>query len=97
MINPVTGWCEVVRYDDKMAIIIVNLVETKWLYRYPRPIDITYDQGKEFIGHEFRIPPIETEYGITYKPSTSGHPKSNAILERIHQVLKNLVRTYNIS
>ena len=46
MINPVTGWFEVVQYDDKTAINIANLVETTWMSRYPRPIEITYDQGK---------------------------------------------------
>ena len=46
MINTVTGWFEVVRYDDKIVITISNLVENKWLSRYPRPIEITYDQGK---------------------------------------------------
>ena len=45
MIDYVTGWFEVVRYDDKRAIYILNLVETKWLSRYPRPIEITYDKG----------------------------------------------------
>ena len=60
MIDPVTGWFEVVRYDDKRAITIANLVETKWLYIYPRPTEITYDQGEEFIGHEFRKSLIET-------------------------------------
>ena len=38
----------------KRAISIANLVETAWLSRYPRPVEITYDQGLEFIGHEFR-------------------------------------------
>ena len=37
------------------------------------------------------------EYGITAKPSTSEDSMSNAVLERIHQVLGNLVRTFNIS
>ena len=46
MIYPVTGWFEVVLYDDKRAITIANLVETSWLSIYPRPIEITYDQGK---------------------------------------------------
>ena len=54
MINPVTGWFEIVRYDDKESTTITNLVETTWLFRYPRPIEIMYDQGTEFIGHEFR-------------------------------------------
>ena len=46
IIDPVTGWLEVVRYDDKIVITIANLVETMWLSRYPRPIKVTYDQGK---------------------------------------------------
>ena len=54
MIDPVTGWFEIVHYDDKIVITTANSVENTWLYRYPRPIDIKYDQGKEFIGHEFR-------------------------------------------
>ena len=38
----------------------------------------------------------ETEYGITSKPRTSENRMSNAIVERIHQVLGNLVRPFNI-
>ena len=45
MIDPVTGWFEIIQYDDKIAITIANLVETMWLTRYPRPMEITYDQG----------------------------------------------------
>ena len=64
--------------------------------RYPIPIEIMYDQGKECIGQEFIKYLIETEYRITAKPSTSVNPVYNAILERIHQVLVNLVQTFNI-
>ena len=78
-------------------ISIVNLVKTTWQSRYPRPIEITYDQGKEFIGHEFRKSLIEMEYGITDKPRTLVNPLSNSVLERIHQVIGNLVQTFNIS
>ena len=45
MINPVTGWFEITQYNDKGSIYIENLVETKWLSGYPRPIEIMYDQG----------------------------------------------------
>ena len=96
MLDTVTGWFEVVRYDDKRAITITNLVETMWLFRYPRPIEITYYQGKEFIDHDFRKPLIETEYRITAKPSTLGNPMSNAILELIHQFPGKLVQNFNI-
>ena len=46
MIDPVIGWFEVVQYADKIDISVANLVETTWMSRYTRPIDITYDQGK---------------------------------------------------
>ena len=58
----------------------MNLVETAGLSIYPRLIEITYDQGKEFIGHEFRKTRIEMEYGITDKPVTSGNPMFNTVL-----------------
>ena len=32
-----------------------NLVENKWLVRYPRKVEITYEQGGEFPDHEFKI------------------------------------------
>ena len=60
-------------------------------------MDITYDQGSEFIGHEFRKSLIEMEYGITAKPFTLKNPTLNATLEQIHQVLGNLARTCNIT
>ena len=46
MIDPVTGWFEIVQYDDKRAINISNLVENTWLSRYTRTTENTYDQGK---------------------------------------------------
>ena len=46
MIYPITGWSQVTQYNDKREMSIANLVETTWLSRYPRPMDIAYDQGK---------------------------------------------------
>ena len=54
MIDYVTRWLKITKYDDKRAIPIANLVETMWLTRYTIPTEIRYDQGSEFIGHEFR-------------------------------------------
>ena len=56
-----------------------------------------YDQGSEFIRNEFKKSLIEGEYGITDKPSTSVNCMYNAVLERICQVIENLVPNYNIS
>ena len=67
----VTRWFEIVNYDDKIEITIENSVVTMCLSRSPITVEITYDQGKEFIGPEFRKSLIEIEYGITANPSTS--------------------------
>ena len=91
-----TEWLEIAQYEDKRAISIANLVQTTWLYRYPTPIEITYDQGKEFIAHEFRKYLTQMEYMRTAKPSTLVNPMFNVLSERIHQVLGNLVRNVNV-
>ena len=45
MIDNVTGQFEVSQDDEERGITIANLVETICLSRYPRPIEIMYDQG----------------------------------------------------
>ena len=76
---------------------MANLVETMCLSRYPIPTEITYDQVSDFIGHNFRKPLIEMEYGIVSKPSNLGNFTSNKLLEWINQVILNLVQTCNIN
>ena len=38
----------------------MNLVENAWLTGYPIPMEITYYQGSEYIGHKFNKYLIET-------------------------------------
>ena len=96
MIYPVTGWFKIRHYDNRRSRIFIKLVLTTWLTGYPKPMEITYDQVSEFIGHEFRKSLVEMEYGITSKGSTSVNPNPNETLERIKQVLVNLVRDFYI-
>ena len=60
MIDPVTWWFKITKYDDKILISIANLVVIAWLTRYPRPMEITHDQVSEFMVHEFIKSLIET-------------------------------------
>ena len=62
MIEPATGWLEIVQYNYKHAATIANLVEQLWLCRYPRPTIITYNFRNEFLGHEFKNDIIKNEY-----------------------------------
>ena len=96
MVDPATGWFEVHEYGDKRAITVANIVEQQWLTRYPRPDLITYDKGPEFMGVEFRNM-VEQEYSIKTKPITTRNPQANAIIERVHQVIGNMIRTMSVN
>ena len=37
---------------------------------------------------------LENDYGIKKKTITTRHPQANAILERVHQTLGNIIRTF---
>ena len=96
MIDPLTGWFEVTKYRNKKEMTIANLLETTSLVCYPFPVEIMYDHGVQFLGHEFKNILIENEYVIKTKLDSPGKPQENAIMEMIYQVLGNLVLKYNI-
>ena len=75
---------------------ITNLVETMQLVRYPWTVEITYERGGYFLGHKFKNSLIKNEYSIKNKPASPGNTQKNVTIERINQVLGNLVRTYNL-
>ena len=39
---------------------------------------------------------IKNDYGIKGKPITTRNPQANSVVERIHQVLANMVRTFEL-
>ena len=80
MIDPVTGWFEVRQYSNKKTMTIANLLETTWLVWYPWPVEIMYDQGREFLGHDFKNGMIENEYGMKTKPASPGNPLASATI-----------------
>ena len=95
MIDPATGWFEIHQYEDKRSITVANIVEQEWFCRYPWPTQITYDRGNEFIGQDFKDM-VKIEYNVTGKPITVRNPQANAIVERIHQVIANIIRTFEL-
>ena len=95
MIDPAMGWFEIHQYDDKRSITVANIAEQEWFMRYPWPTQVTYDRGSEFIGKDFQKM-IKEDYGITAKPITVRNPQANAIVERIHQVIANMICTFEL-
>ena len=95
MVDPVTGWFEMMSYDDATPETIMNLLEIAWLCRYPRPAAIIADRGGEFTGQFFRES-LRSEYGIELRLITTANPQSNAVVERIHQVIGNMLRSLDV-
>ena len=93
MNDPAPGWFVIHQYVDKRAVTIANVVEQQWFSWYPWPTQITYDRGNKFLGHKFHKM-ILHDYGIKGKPITVRNPQANAIVERIHQVIGNIIRTF---
>ena len=91
MIDPATGWFEVAEIDAPSSDACQQAFDDVWLSRYPRPQYIGYDNGKEFASV---FKQMCKNYGITAKPTSSYNPQSNGILERVHQVVGNMLRTF---
>ena len=94
MIDPATGWFEMAELPDKYAITIANIVEQTWLTRYPWPTTMTFDKGTEFMGEFAQM--IKNDYGIVTQGATVRNPQANAIIERVHQTMGNIIRTFQL-
>ena len=94
MIDPATGWFEIVEIPNKRADFIANLLEMNWLTRYPWPTEIVMDRGKEFAAEVSKT--LRDEYGITKKLITTRNPQANSMIERVHQVVGATIDTRGI-
>lgn len=94
MIDLTIGWFGVCQYDEK-SITVTNIIEQEWLYRYPLSSQITIDRGYEFIEQEFEYM-IKNDFGIEPKIFTTRNLQANTTVERTHQVLANMTRTFEL-
>ena len=90
-IDPDTSWIEIIHVPNKESETIAQYFDQQWLSRYPRPLECIHDNGSEFVGFEFQE--LLDSYGIKSRVTTVGNPQANAILERVHQVIANMLRS----
>lgn len=91
MIDPATGWLEIVRIDDRSSGEAANELEINWFNRYPLPTEVVHDRGREFMGDVEKM--MLNDYSIQKKPITTRNPQANSIVERCHQTIHNHLRT----
>ena len=109
MIDPATGWFEIVELPntdvtyvkkngkeiteviiDKSSAIVSRLFNKSWLSRYPRAKYVIYDNGSEFKLH---FESLCDSYALKRSPTTIKNPQANAILERQHATIGDMMRT----
>ena len=95
MIDPATGWFDMTAIKTKSADVIANKIEQTWLTKYPWPKKVILDRGTEFMKEV--IPMLEQGYGITRRLITTRNPQANSILERAHQTIGNILRTFQVN
>ena len=74
----------------KAPTIIKALVKFFTLFGLPKAIQS--DQGSNFMSNVFQQ--VVHELGIKQYKSSAYHPESQGVLERFHQTLKNMIRTF---
>ena len=80
---------------NKTAAEIADITKKTWFTRYPLPQRIVFDHGTEFMAEFAKM--CHNEYGLKRRPITTRNPQSNAIIERIHQTIGNIIRTFDVS
>lgn len=90
IIDQATTLSEICRIDSGHAAQATMQFENQWLSRYPRPISCIFDAGTEFKA-EFLQCLIRN--GIKPSPITVKNPQANAICERLHSTVGDILRT----
>jgi transposase InsO family protein len=93
MIDPATGWFEIAPLEENNSYSTQKAFDSYWLSRYPRPKYIGCDNGSHFKKY---FSELIDNYGLIRKSSTEYNPQSNGIIERVHQVLGNALRNFEI-
>ena len=94
MIDPATGWFEIVEIPAKTADVVINILESAWLVRYPRPTEVVMDRGVEFMGEVRHA--LKHEYGLKLRFITTRNPQANSMVERAHKTIGNMIRSQNL-
>ena len=90
MQDEATTFPEIAVLQDKSMLTVAQIFDKQWLSRYPRPMQVIFDNGGEF-KQEFTD--MLESYGINKKPTTVKNPQSNSRHERMHQTIVEMIRT----
>jgi hypothetical protein len=85
-----TSLTEIGRIDSKSTQHVTMQFENLWLARYPKPARVVYDHGGEFTGGNFQA--MLLAHNIKAVPTTAKNPRANAVAERVHHTMGDMLR-----
>jgi hypothetical protein len=91
VIDTVTNLVELIRIDDKRSQTVARKFAQCWLMRYLWPQRCVHNPGTELTGPEFQT--LLQNCHIRDVCTTTKNPQSNAVCERMHQTVGNVLRT----
>ncbi len=90
-IDNVTNLVELTRVNDKTSETIARKYVQCWLSRYPWRQRCVHDPGTEIVGPKFQT--ILENCLIKDVCTSVKNPQANAVCERMHQTVGNVLRT----
>ena len=91
IMDSVTRFPEAIPMRNITAKSVIKAL-IKFFTTFGLPRVVQSDQGSNFTSNLFRQ--VLKELGIKHQISAAYHPESQGALERFHQTLKNMIRTY---
>lgn len=89
-IDYATRWVVAKAYPDKSAASVMNFFYNHIVMEYGPPYEIITDRDKSFL--EGALPHYERLLRVKHLPTTSYHPRTNGMVERMHQMLNHSLR-----
>ena len=109
IIDPAMGWFEIVEvtmydldevtggndeYIDMSYSRVIYLFNNTWLIRYPCPQKFVFCNGSEFKRY---VSPLIKDFHIKPVLTTIKKPQTNSQVERVYQVILNMLVTKDLS
>ena len=94
IIDRTTRWVEALPLPDASAVTCAAAFVTGWVARHGVPAELHSDRGANFCSSFWRA--FCDVLGVKHSTTTSYHPESNGMIERVHRRLKDALRARQV-